>query len=72
MFNQNNPFIDYATQVMQQNPNMTNNPLGKNFMSILQNGDEKKGEEMARNLCQSYGMSVEEAYNQAMRYFGRK
>lgn len=70
--NANNPFVNYAEKLLQSNPNISNNPLGQNLISILQNGDSKRGEEIARNLCQTYGISPEEAYNDAVKFFGGK
>lgn len=35
----------------------------------IQNGDDATGEQIARNLCESYGITPEEAYAQAMRFF---
>lgn len=58
-----------AMMLLKQNPNVANSPQGKQFLEILQSGDASKGEQMARNLCQSYGVTPEEAYNKAKSFF---
>lgn len=69
---QNNPMAGLLDQLLQRNPQIQMNPLAKNMMNVLQNGDAVKGEEIARNLCQSYGVSPEQAYGMAMQFFGRR
>ena len=69
---QNNPMAGLLDQLLRRNPQIQMNPLAKNMMNVLQNGDAAKGEEIARNLCQSYGVSPEQAYNMAMQVFGRR
>lgn len=44
---------------------MKDNPMAQQFVQILQSGDNKAGEEMAMNICQSYGVSKEEALQKA-------
>lgn len=50
-------------------PRMQNNPQAREFMSIMQSGDVSRGEEMARNLCNSYGISQQQALQQAKSFF---
>ena len=64
--------MDLATVAMlliQKNPQMQNNPMAQQFMSILQSGNQAQGEQMARNICSSYGLTPEQALQQATRYF---
>ena len=57
-------------QMMQRNPNMfQNNPQARQYMEVIMNGDAKRGEELARNICQSYGISPEEGVQQAQQFF---
>lgn len=69
---QNNPMAGLLDQLLQRNPQIQTNPPAKNMISVIQNGDAAKGEEIARNLCQSYGVSPEQAYSMAMQFFGRR
>lgn len=58
-------------QMMQRNPEMMNNPQAQNMINILMNGDSKAGEQMAMNLCQSMGVSKEDAMRQAQSFFSQ-
>lgn len=57
-------------QMMQQNPNMfRNNPQAQAIADVIMSGDAKRGEEMARNFCQSYNVTPEEGVQQAQQFF---
>lgn len=60
----------WALNLISQNPNIANNPRAQEYIKIIQNGDSKKGEEIANNLCQTYGMSKEDAIANAKKFFG--
>lgn len=47
-----------------------NNPMAQNAMKMLQNNDAKGIEQMARNLCQSNGVTPEQAIENAKKMFG--
>lgn len=66
----NDPMMGFVNRLLAQNPQLRNNPMARNALSAIQNGDSAKGEQIARNLCESYGVTPEEAYAQAMRFFG--
>lgn len=55
--------------LIQRNPNIANNPRNKAMLEAIQNGDSVKGEQLANNLCQSYGVTREQALAQAKQYF---
>lgn len=65
-----NPFINMALNMIQNNPNVANNVMGKEFIDILKTGDPKRGIEMAENLCKTNNTTKEEAIKQARSYFG--
>lgn len=68
----NNPVQMIAQMAMNRiasDPRMQNNPQAREFMSIMQSGDTARGEEMARNLCNSYGISQQQALQQAKSFF---
>lgn len=52
-------------QILRSNPNMQQNPQMQNYIQVLMSGDSARGEELARNLCQSMGISPEEGVSQA-------
>lgn len=58
MFNQNN--INGKLQQMGQQ-----NPMKREMINALLTGDRAKGEQLANNILQSYGLSREEALQQA-------
>lgn len=58
-----------AMTLLQKNPNVANSPQGQQFMEILKSGDVAKGQQMADNICKSYGIKREDAYNQAKKFF---
>lgn len=68
----NNPIMALAKMAMNRissDPSFRNNPQAKAFVDIMQRGDIAQGQEMARNLCQSFGVSEQEALQQAKSFF---
>ncbi len=68
----NNPIMALAQMAMNRissDPSFRNNPQAKAFVDIMQRGDVAQGQEMAKNLCQSYGVSEQEALQQAKSFF---
>lgn len=63
-----NPMQFIMNKIMQD-PRIQQNPQAQQYLQIIQSGDQKKGEEIARNLCQTYGVSPEEAMQQAKQFF---
>lgn len=47
-----------------------NNPILKNVFDMVQNGDSKGIEEMARNLAKEKGINADEAVQQIRKKFG--
>lgn len=50
-------------------PAMASNPNARAMIQAVQSGDASTGEKIARNLCQSYGMTPEQAVQQAESFF---
>lgn len=61
--------LNFAMQMLQKNPNIANNPNAKQMINVLQNGTDQEREELARNLCSSYGVTPEQAVQQAKGFF---
>lgn len=57
-------------QQMMGNNQVMSNPMAKNAIEMLQKGDNKGIEEMARNLCKEKNIQPEEAMNMAKSFFG--
>ena len=60
---------DMALNLLMQNPNVASNPNAQEFIQVIQNGDSVKGEQIAQNLCDTYGMSKEDAIRNAKSFF---
>lgn len=52
-----------AMKILKENPNIANNPNAQSMINVIQSGDEKKGQEIAENICKSMGVSKEDAIN---------
>lgn len=61
--------LDAILNIAQTNPNIANNPQAQAMLNVVRSGDSKKGEEIARNLCNTMGITPEEAANQAVNFF---
>lgn len=59
----------FMQQMMNQNQIMQN-PMARNAMEMLQKGDEKGLEKMARNLCAEKGINPDDALKQIKSQFG--
>lgn len=60
---------DFALNLISQNPQIANNPNAQGMLQAIQSGDSKRGEEIAKNLCNSYGITPDQAVQQAKRFF---
>ena len=58
-----------AMSMISQNPNIASNPQAQEFVRVIQNGDVKRGQQIADNLCETYGVSREEALQKAKSFF---
>lgn len=61
---------DVALNLIQRNPNVANNPAAQNYISVIRSGDNNTGSTIANNLCETYGVSKEEAVAKAKEFFG--
>lgn len=67
-----NDLKSFAMMLLRQNPNIMNNPQAQHMVSIIQNGDSTQGQQIAENLCKTYGISKEDAIQQAKQFFGMR
>lgn len=56
-------------QAIQRNPQVANNPQAQQYLQVIMSGDSQKGQELARNICGSFGVTPEDGVNQAMQFF---
>ena len=66
---QNNPMMDFALNLIQQNPALQKNPNAKEMIEVIRSGDTAKGEQIASNLCKTYGIDKNQAVPQARSFF---
>lgn len=60
---------DFAMHMIRNNPSITNNPIAQNYINVLQSGDAQKGQQIAQNILNSYGMTKEQAMQQVQQIF---
>lgn len=65
MFNPIQTLINAA----MNNPNVKQSPFAQEGLGAIFNNDNKKGEELANNILQSYGMTREEGIQRAKEFF---
>lgn len=65
-----NGLLQFALNMIERNPNIQNNPNAKSMIEVLRSGDTSRGEQMASNICDSMGVSREDAISQARGFFG--
>lgn len=61
---------DFAINMISNNPHVSNNPQAQHMLQIIQNGDSKQGQQIAENICKTYGITPEQAVQQAKKFFG--
>lgn len=62
--------LDLVIRQLERRPEIAGNPIAREWLEVIRRGDSKKGEEIARNLCGNSGVTVEQALDEARRYFG--
>ena len=60
---------DFALNVIQNNPQIAGNQNAKNLLDVIRSGDQKKGIEIANNLCATYGVNPDDAVAMAKQFF---
>lgn len=51
-----NNLMNFVMSMINQSPQIANNPQAREFISVLQNGDSRQGSQIAENLCKTYGV----------------
>lgn len=59
-------------QQMMGNNQMMSNPIMKNALGMVQSGNMKGVEQMARNLCKEKGLNADKVFNQVKGRFGNQ
>ena len=58
-----------ALNLLSQNPNIANNPNAQELINVIRSGDSAGGEQIAKNLCATYGVSKDDAIKNAKSFF---
>lgn len=66
----NEMITKFAVNILKNDPRVRDTPLGQELMQCLQTGDSARGEQIANNLCQTYGDTKESAIEKAQKLFG--
>lgn len=64
-----NNLQQFALSLIQQNPNVRNNPNAQELINVIQSGDAEKGQQIAKNFCDTYGITPAQALEQAASFF---
>lgn len=59
----------FAMNMIKNNPQVMNNPMAQNYIGIIQSGDAQKGQQLAENICKTYGVTPQQAIQQARQFF---
>lgn len=60
---------DFALGLLGRMPQVADNPNAQSMIEAIRSGDSKRGEQIARNLCDTYGVRPEDAVRQARQFF---
>lgn len=60
---------DIAMSLISKNPQIANNPQAAEMIDAIKNNDSVKGQQIANNLLNSYGVSKQDAIDQAKSFF---
>lgn len=64
--------MQFALNMIRQNPQIANNPRAQDMINVIQSGDSVRGQQLAENLCKTYGVTKEQAINEAMQFFTKR
>ena len=67
---QNNKLMQFAMNLINRNPKVAKNPVAQQLIGVIQNGSEEQGQAIAENICNSYGVTKEQALEDAKKFFG--
>ena len=66
-----NKFVENVLQLfMNQNQNAPLTQTQQSYIDILKSGNASAGEQLAMNLCNTMGISKDQAIAEARQYFG--
>lgn len=66
---QPNDLMGFALDMIQHDPASQNDPNARETIDVIESGDANRGRQIARNLCDTYGVKPEDAIAQAKSFF---
>lgn len=60
----------FALNLISKNPQIANNPQAQQYIDVIKSGDDAKGQELANNILNSYGLTKEQAMKDVSNGFG--
>lgn len=64
-----NPVIQALVSRAAADPSIASNPNSRAMLEVLQTGDSKRGEQIANNLLNTYGVTKNDAVRMAREFF---
>lgn len=61
-----------AMNLIQNRPDVMNNPANKPLIDALQSGDDANGQRIAEELCRQHGETPQSAMTKVKAFFGKK
>lgn len=61
-----------AMNMLQQRPDIANNPEAQEMINCIKSGDSVRGEQLARNLCEQHGEQPNDVIGKAKSFFRLK
>ena len=56
-------FMDFALNMIRNNPRIANNSRSQQIVNAIQTKDFNAAQQIATQICQERGMSINDAYN---------
>lgn len=58
----------FVQRMVQMNPQMLNNPQYKHYYDVIMSGDQNAANQLAQNLCNSYGVTPQQGMQQFQQF----
>lgn len=65
-----NPMVEMLIRKAEASPEIASNPMAASWLKTVKGGNHEEIEKLARNLCDSRGVTVEQTISDAKRFFG--
>lgn len=59
----------FALNLINRNPQIAKNPKAQEMIDVIRRGDANTGMQIANNICNTYGISREQAVQDASKFF---